>query len=124
MEVDDHQLYCYKVQGRGGPNHQYLKTLEELGSLKDMILNLFISYIFIDASGWVISDVSFGFMGGFGSCNIRPPRPNDPFGIDLTPTPIPAANLRIHTRQMTTEIALYPWVSLLILQQPIRTKLF
>ena len=25
---------------------------------------LFISYILIDASGWVISDVSFGFMGG------------------------------------------------------------
>ena len=43
---------------------------------------------------------------GFGSCNIRPPRPNDPVGIDLTPIPIPAANLRIHTRQMATEIAL------------------
>ena len=54
-----------------------------------------------------------------GSCNIRPPRPNDPVGIDLTPTPIPAAKLRIHTRQMTTEMAL----SLLILQQPIRAKL-
>ena len=36
--------------------------------------------------------------GGFGSCNIRLPRPNDPVGIDLTPTPIPAAKLRIHTR--------------------------
>ena len=78
-----------------------------------------ISYIFIDASGWVISDVSFGFMRGFGSYNIRPPHPNDPVGIDLTPTPIPAAKLRIHTRQMTTEIAL----SLLILQQTIRVRL-
>ena len=57
--------------------------------------------------------------GGFRSCNIRPPCPNDPVGIDLTPTPILAANLRIHTRQMTTELAL----SLLILQQPIRTRL-
>ena len=70
---------------------------------------LFISYIFIDASGWVISDVSFGFMGGFRSYNIRPPHPNDPVGIDLTPTPIPAANLHIHTRKkkMTTEKAQY-----------------
>ena len=59
----------------------------------------FISYIFVDGSGWVISDVSFGFMGGFGSCNIRPPHPNDLVGIDLTPTPISAANLRIHTRR-------------------------
>ena len=38
-------------------------------------------------------------MGGFGSFNIRPPHPNDPVVIDLTPTPIPAANLRIHTRR-------------------------
>ena len=68
-----------------------------------------------------ISDVSFGFMGGFGSCNIRPPHPNDPVGIDLTPTPIPAASLCIHTRRkkMTTEKALY-----IILQQPIRAKLY
>ena len=64
-------------------------------------IHSFISYIFIDASGWVISDVSFGFMGDFGSCNIRAPHPNDLVGIDLTPTPtpIPAANLRIHTRR-------------------------
>ena len=82
---------------------------------------VFISYILIDVSGWVISDVSFGFIRGFGSCNIRPPHPNDPVGIDLTPTPIPSANLRIHTRKkkMTTEMALY-----IILQQPIRAKLF
>ena len=80
---------------------------------------IFISYIFIDASGWVISDVSFAFMGRFGSCNISSPRPNDPVGIDLTPTLVPAADLRIHTRQMTTEMALY-----LILQQSIRGKLF
>ena len=77
-------------------------------------------YIFIDASGWVISDVSFGFMGGFGSCNLWPSHPNDPVGIDLTPTPIPAANLRIHIRKkITTEMALY-----IILQQPIRAKLY
>ncbi len=62
------------------------------------IFYLFISYIFVDASGWVISDVSFEFTGDFGSCNIRPPRPNDSVGIDLTPTPIPAAKLRIHTK--------------------------
>ena len=59
----------------------------------------FIPYSIVDASGWVVSDVSFGFMGGFESCNIRPPHPNDPVGIDLTPTPIPATNLRIHTRR-------------------------
>ena len=85
----------------------------------------FIPYILVDASGWVVSDVSFGIMGGFGSFNIRPPHPNDPVGIDLTPTPIPAANLRIHTRRkhtqkkMTSEKALY-----IILQQPIRAKLY
>ena len=49
-----------------------------------------------------------------------PPHPNDSVGIDFIPTPIPAANLRIHTRKkMTAEMALY-----IILQQPIRTKLF
>ena len=57
--------------------------------------------------------------GGIGSCDIRPPHPNDSVGIDLTPTPIPAANLHIHTRQVTTEMALY-----LIWQQPKRAKLF
>ena len=78
-------------------------------------------YILVDASGWVVSDVSFGFMGGFGSFNIRPPHPNDPVGIDLTPTPIPAANLRIHTRRkkMAPEKALN-----IILQQPIRAKIY
>ena len=40
-----------------------------------------------------------GVIGGFGSCNIRPPHPNDPVGIDLTPTLIPAANLCIHSRK-------------------------
>ena len=63
------------------------------------ILPVFILYIIVGASGWVVSDVSFGIIGGFGSFNIRPPHPNDPVGIDLTPTPIPAANLRIHTRR-------------------------
>ena len=49
--------------------------------------------------------------GGFGSCNIEPPRPNDLAGIDLTPTPIPAAKLRMfHTRQMTVYIYIYIYV--------------
>ena len=39
---------------------------------------------------------SWGFLGLSTS---DPPHPNDPVGIDLTPTPIPAANLRIHTRR-------------------------
>ena len=60
-------------------------------------------YILINALEWIISVVSFEFTGG-GSCNIRPPGSNDPVGIDLTPTPIPAAKQRIlHTRQMTAE---------------------
>ena len=85
-------------------------------------------YIYIererDASGWVISDISFGFTGAFGSCNISPPRPNDPVGIDLMPTPIPAANLRIfHTRQMTVEMALFMGITFEFWQQPIRTWL-
>ena len=80
---------------------------------------LLISYIFIDTSGWGIIDISVGFIGRFGSCNIRTPRPIDPLGIDLTRTHIPAAKLRIHTRQMTAEMDL----SLCILQQPIRARL-
>ena len=67
-----------------------------------------ILYILINVSGWVISDVSFGFTGSFRSCNIRPPCPNVPVGIDLTPTPIPAATPHIfHTRQMTAEMVLF-----------------
>ena len=95
------------------------------GMIKIVIINInsyfwLISYIFLDASGWVISDVSFGFIGGFGSCSIRPSRPNDPVGIDLTQTSIPAANLRIHTRQNDhRKGSLY-----IFLQQPIRAKLF
>ena len=85
--------------------------------------HLLILYILIDALGWVISDVSFGFTGwGFGSCNIRPPRPNDPVGIDLMPTPILAAKLRIfHTKQMTAEMALFMGITLnFFFRQPIR----
>ena len=68
---------------------------------------ILISYIFIDSSGWFISYVSFESIAGrFGSCNIRLSCRNDPVGIDLTHTPIPAANLRIHSRQMTTEMSL------------------
>ena len=79
----------------------------------------FIPYILVDASGWAVSDVSFGIMGGFGSFNIRPPHPNDQVGIDLTPTPIPAATQGENKKKMTTEKALY-----IILQQPIRAKLY
>ena len=78
------------------PNCHYIFILPQSDLRYDIF---FIPYILVDASGWVVSDVSFGIMGGFGSFNIRPPHPNDPVGIDLTPTPIPAANLRIHTRR-------------------------
>ena len=65
-----------------------------------------------------------GFSWGFGSCNIKPPSPNDPVGIDLTPTPIPAAKLRIfHTRQMTADMALYMGITFKFRQQPIRVCL-
>ena len=40
--------------------------------------HLFISYIFIDASEWVISDVSFGFGGGSGLATSDPPSPKWP----------------------------------------------
>ena len=56
--------------------------------------NEFISYIFIDASGWVISSVSFGFMGGSVLQHQTPLTQM----TQLT-TPIPAANLRIHTQK-------------------------
>ena len=79
-----------------------------------MKLIVFISHIFINASGWVTSDDSFVFMGVSGLATSDPPRPNDSVGIDLTPTHNPAANLRIHTRQITTEMAL-SMISLLIL---------
>ena len=58
---------------------------------------------------------------GFRSCNIRPPHSNDPVGIDLTSTPIPAAKLCIfHTRQMTAEMALFMGITFKFWQQPIR----
>ena len=59
---------------------------------------------------WDGSSVMFplGSLAGGGSCNIRPPCPNDSVGIDLMPTPISAAKLCIfHARQMTAEIALF-----------------
>ena len=62
-----------------------------------------------------------GSQGSFGSCNIRPPRPNNPVGIDLTLTPIPAAKLRIfHTRQMTAEMALFMGITFEFWHQPFR----
>ena len=65
-----------------------------------------------------------GSPSGFGSCNIRTPSPNDPFGIDLTPTSIPAAKLRVfHTRKMTAEIVLFMGITFKFWQQPIRAWL-
>ena len=59
-----------------------------------------------------------GSQWGFRSCIIRPPRPNDPVGIDLMPTPILAAKLRIfYTKQMTAEMALVVVKSLNFLKE-------
>ena len=86
--------------------------------------NLFISYIFINASGWVISDVCFGFMAG-GSGHAT----SDPFAqmtqLALMLLQLPSRQLTCTSTQekkkkkMTTEKALY-----IILQQPIRAKLY
>ena len=57
---------------------------------KNNLYIFLISYILIDASGWVISDVSFEFTGVSGLATSDPFCPNDPDGIDLTPTTIPA----------------------------------
>ena len=47
-------------------------------------------------------------MFPWGSCNIRPSRPNELVGIDFMPTPISATKLRIfHTKQITAEMALF-----------------
>ena len=76
------------------------KNFEELKFLT-LTLNQSLNKGIIDASGWVISNVSFGFTEG-GVLQHQTPSPNDPVGIDLTPTPILAAKLHIfHTRQMT-----------------------
>ena len=40
--------------------------------MKKICFFLFISYIFIDASGWVFSDVSFGIMGVSGLATSDP----------------------------------------------------
>ena len=64
-------LYIYLVKA----NDDYIGTRVKICNIlygHGAFFYFFISCIFIDASGWVISDVSFGFMGGFGSCNIRP----------------------------------------------------
>ena len=65
-----------------------------------------------------------GSRGGVGSCNIRPPHPNDPVGIDLTPTPIPAPKLRIfRTRQMTAEMVLFMGIPFKFWQQTVKAWL-
>ena len=65
----------------------------------------------------------FLWVHGRGSCNIRPPLPNDPVAIDLTPTPNPAAKLRIfHTRQMIAEMALFMGITFEFWQQPIKIQ--
>ena len=96
-----HSLITRLMVSSQSPHNQHLPFCCVLLLLIKSFSHQFLyhTYIFIDASGWVINDVSFGFMGGFGSCNIRPPHPNDPVGIDLTPTPILVAKLRIHTRK-------------------------
>ena len=56
------------------------------------------------------------FTGGFGSCNIRTTSQNHAAGIDLTPTPISAAKLRIFpTKQMNAEMSLCMGITLKIL---------
>lgn len=55
----------------------------------DIVL-LVARYTFVDALGCIISDVP-GVSTGFGSLNIRPPRPGDPAGVDQVPASIPVA---------------------------------
>ena len=82
-------------------------------------LELFVLFLYHTSS--LMHRDGSSVMFPLGSCGVSglatsdPPCPNDPVGIDLTPTPIPAAKLHIHTRQMTTEMAL----SLLILNRSI-----
>ena len=59
----------------------------------------FIPYILVDASGWVVSDVSFGFMGGFRVFQHQTPSPKWPSWHRSYSNSIPAANLRIPTRR-------------------------
>ena len=83
------------------------------------IFFFFISYIFIDASGWVISDVSFTFMGG-GLATLDPLTQMTQLALILLQ--LPSRQLTCastHKKKKTTEMALY-----IILQQPIRAKLF
>ena len=59
----------------------YIYNLHTAMSLLTIFFFLFIPYILVDASGWVVSDVSGGVSGLSTS---DPPHPNDPVGIDLT----------------------------------------
>ena len=70
---------------------------------------VFISYTFIDASGWVISDVSFGFMGGGRVLLHQTPSPKWPSWhwsySNSHPGSKPAHPHK--EKKMTTEMALY-----------------
>ena len=84
----------------------------------------FIPYILVDASGWVVSDVSFGIMGGFRVFQHQTPSPKWPSwhrsNSNSHPGSQPAHPHKEKTkRKMTTEKALY-----IILQRPIRAKLY
>ena len=62
-----------------------------------------------------------GSQGGGSGLATSDLHPNDPIGIDLTPTPAPAAKQRIfHTKRMTAEMALSMGITFKFWQQPIR----
>ena len=84
-------------------------------------LILFIPYILVDASGWVISDVSFGFMGVSGLATSEPLTQMTQLALILLQLPsrqLTCASTQ-REKKMTTEKARY-----IILQQPIRAKLY
>ena len=89
---------------------------------KLLITLLFVSYIFVDASGWVISDVSFVFMGVGGSGLATLDSLSQMTHLVLILFQLPSRQLTCESTQggekMTTEKALY-----IILQWPIRAKL-
>ena len=80
-------------------------------------------YNFIDASGWVISDVSFGFLGVSGLATSDPLTQMVQFALILRQFPSRQLNCVSSTQDKWLQKWLYPWVSLLILQQPITGRL-